>query len=144
MLSRQFITAGRAVFTVHNASGEHCTFRVKKSKPRGEYTQPAYFASVLTGPDNESDYTYLGLLDPQTGEVRLTAKSKYSDDSRPVRVLRWAIGRIYHYPHEPLPAGYGIHHEGRCGRCNRTLTTPESVDLGIGPECMKKVMKAIG
>jgi len=28
-----------------------------------------------------------------------------------------------------------IWHEGRCGRCNRKLTVPASIALGIGPEC---------
>lgn len=27
--------------------------------------------------------------------------------------------------------------EGKCGRCARRLTTPESVQLGFGPECAK-------
>lgn len=28
--------------------------------------------------------------------------------------------------------------EGTCIRCNRTLTTPESIDAGIGPVCAQK------
>jgi hypothetical protein len=28
-----------------------------------------------------------------------------------------------------------VWHEGRCGRCGRALTVPESVERGIGPEC---------
>jgi hypothetical protein len=31
--------------------------------------------------------------------------------------------------------GYRIHLEGRCLRCNRPLTTPESIRRGIGPIC---------
>ena len=33
--------------------------------------------------------------------------------------------------------GFNLHHEGRCCRCGRVLSTPESCDRGIGPECWK-------
>ena len=33
--------------------------------------------------------------------------------------------------------GFEIMHEGRCCRCNRTLTHPDSIKTGIGPECAK-------
>jgi len=32
-----------------------------------------------------------------------------------------------------------VHHEGRCGRCGRALTVPESIKSGFGPECIGKV-----
>jgi len=35
--------------------------------------------------------------------------------------------------------GYTLLLEGRCVRCNRKLTHPESIRLGIGPECRTKV-----
>ena len=28
-----------------------------------------------------------------------------------------------------------VWHEGRCGKCGRVLTVPESLILGLGPEC---------
>jgi hypothetical protein len=28
-----------------------------------------------------------------------------------------------------------VWHEGRCGRCGRKLTVPESIESGFGPEC---------
>ena len=38
-----------------------------------------------------------------------------------------------------LGDGYTLLLEGRCVRCNRKLTHPESIRLGIGPECRTKV-----
>jgi hypothetical protein len=26
-------------------------------------------------------------------------------------------------------------HEGRCGKCGRALTVPESIESGLGPVC---------
>jgi hypothetical protein len=31
-----------------------------------------------------------------------------------------------------------VWHEGRCGRCGRRLTVPESIESGLGPECATK------
>jgi hypothetical protein len=73
MVSKAFITAGRAVFTVSNPAGERYTYRVQKS---GDESRPAaWFVSLLTGPDNRHDYTYLGMLNPADGAVRLTRAS---------------------------------------------------------------------
>jgi hypothetical protein len=34
--------------------------------------------------------------------------------------------------------GYRLQEESHCGVCGRTLTDPESIDLGIGPECNRR------
>jgi len=127
-INERFLTAGRAIFTVSNPKGERYTYRIsKKDTERGSI----YFGSLLTGSDNESDYTYMGLVTGDT--VRTTAKSAYPATSKPVAVLGWALQVVN--GKRTLPEGYAIHHEGRCGRCGRTLTVPESVESGIGPEC---------
>lgn len=133
-IESKFVTAGRAVFTVESASGEWYTYKVNRSKGSEQY-KPALFVSLLTGPDNTADFTYLGKLDEYSGDVVLTAKSKYRLDSTPVKVIRWALRHVW--TNKPLPAGYAIRHEGRCGRCGRALTVPESIETGIGPECAK-------
>ncbi len=127
----RFFTAGNAKFTVSNPKGDHYTFRIG----RREETQPL-FVSLMTGPDNESSFTYMGIFSPETNEVRLTQKSKYTEDTLPVKVIRWAIKAV---ATQKIPAGYSIQHAGRCCRCGRTLTTPESIEAGIGPECVKHV-----
>lgn len=137
IVSRQFVCAGKAVFTVESKSGQYYTFRVTHKEGKGQY-RPTWFVSLLTGPQNTEDYTYLGILDAATGRVVLTKQSRFNDDSTPVRVVRWALERIWN--ELPLPEGYSIHHEGCCGRCGRPLTTPSSIRTGIGPECAKKLM----
>lgn len=131
VVERPFILAGKAIFTVSNPSGERYTFRVRRVE--NDDRPAVYFVSLLTGPMNTSDYTYLGLLNPATGEVRLTAKSRMTDDSTPVKVIRWALRRIW--AGASFPQGYHAHHAGRCGRCGRLLTVPESILSGLGPEC---------
>ena len=136
--ARAFITAGRAVFTLQGRDARY-TFRVNKSGD-GHVTRdgrPYYFVSMLTGPDNTADYTYVGLLEAETGALRLTRKSRYIDASTPVLALRWALPIVWRG--DTLPAPAQLYHVGRCGRCGRALTVPSSIDAGIGPECATKL-----
>lgn len=134
MIDRDFITAGKAIFTVSNNKGEHYTFQITRKEANGRYPE-TWFVALLTGPDNNTDYTYLGMLNPVGGTVSLTRNSRFDDRSVPVRVIRWALNIVWNK--QSFPDGYGIRHEGKCGRCGRRLTVPESIDSGIGPECAK-------
>jgi hypothetical protein len=134
-LTKEFILAGDAIFTISNPSGTHFTFRVQQSEGNDRYG-PATFVKLLTGPDNTSDYSYLGILEENNPViVRLTGKSCAGEDAMSVKVIRWAMKLIL--SGRDLPAGYAVHHQGRCGRCARPLTVPESVERGIGPVCAK-------
>jgi hypothetical protein len=44
-----------------------------------------------------------------------------------------------HLLRDAIPGMLEIWHEGRCGRCSRKLTVPESLKSGFGPECAGKV-----
>jgi hypothetical protein len=114
------------------------TFRV--SKPKDKDDSP-YFVGWLSGPDNEASYSYLGILNPEAGSraevVRLTRKSRAAEGSQVLAVARWVAWLILHG--EPVPAGYYLNHAGKCGCCGRTLTVPESIDRGIGPECWARL-----
>ena len=127
----RFFSGGRALFTVGNGKGEHYTFKIRQ--PKGE--NKPFFVSMLVGQNNENDYAYLGIFNPKNNAVVLTAKSKYTEETKPVKVIRWAIQIIA--DGRNLPEGYTIQHEGKCCRSGRTLTTPESIENGIGPECIK-------
>lgn len=135
-LSMDFVWAGRAIFTVSSKTGEHYTYRVNKQveESRTDRDRILYFVGLLIGPDNTSDYTYLGVLE-DTG-LRLTRASKLDSDSKPVRVFDWALRVIK--GEQILPQGYMIEHAGRCGSCGRMLTDPESLRTGIGPVCREK------
>lgn len=136
-IGKDFILGGRAIFTVASPTGERYTFKVnrKDADPGSRYQQPTYFVAVMTGSANDADssYTYLGILQTGTGAVKLTRSSRMGEDATQVRVIRWALKLVW--AGESLPSGYAIHHEGRCGRCGRLLTVPESITTGFGPDC---------
>lgn len=119
-----YIFAGNATVTVVSKKTQaRYTYRVRKAD-NGEI----FFASLLAGPNNEEDYIYLGLASERG--VRLTGKSRMTQDSLPVKALDWAL-------RNPAHPDLEIHHEGRCGRCGRKLTVPTSIQSGLGPECAK-------
>lgn len=135
-LTRDFFLGGKAIFTVqNNDTGEHRTYRIKASKPNDRYPNPAYFVGLLSGPDNTSSYQYLGMVDPQNGNVRLTAKSRMTEESAAVKGIRYVLGRVFSSGqiHDQME----VRHAGHCGRCGKTLTEPKSLDCGLGPCCRK-------
>lgn len=142
---KTFVTAGDAIFTVSftGKSGENhrYTYRVSVAEDRNGNSTGRFFVKLLAGPDNLSDYQYIGLLDTSNGldhiAFRTTAKSKLPASSLPCRLIdRFAVAVLGHgeSPNE-LPGGVEFRHAGRCGRCGRALTVPESIDRGIGPDC---------
>jgi hypothetical protein len=140
-ITAKWLLSGNAVFTVHNATGTHYTYRILKKPSQREPGRHTFFLSLLTGPDNETNYNYVGVVESDLS-IRLTKKSKYHPKALPVRVVNWALACIH--VGKELPAGYGIDGAGRCGRCGRELTHPDGVSddgyrHGYGPECWKTI-----
>jgi hypothetical protein len=121
----KFILGGKSTFTFLNPKTENrFTYKVKKHK-----TDNVYFISVLTGPDA---YTFIGSILDNT--YRHSRKSKISIDSQSARVFDYILNKLNT---NNLPDFIEIWHSGACGRCGRRLTTPESIERGFGPECIK-------
>jgi len=127
----KFFIQGNAIFTVSNPQNEHYTFKVSK-KPNDE--DSPLFVGLLTGPNNEYNYQYIGILDKY--QLKLTKKSNITPSSKVLKVFNWTLKQVY-FNKRP-PKGYSIQHVGKCCKCGRTLTTPESIALGIGPSCRKQ------
>lgn len=127
-----FMFAGKAIFTIQNpGTGVRFTYRIKAKEVEAGKT--LHFVSVLTGPDNTNDYTFLGtIFDLAT--YRHGRKSRISEEAPSAKAFDWFFRRVT-ADRDFAPAV--VNHEGRCCRCGRLLTVPESVSSGIGPECAK-------
>ena len=135
----RFALAGNATFTV-TSKKTGARYTLKFVAPKDDPESSRRFVSLLAGPDNEADYTYLGMLfDTHAPKFTLTQKSRMHGNSPPVLAAKFLCHRVFSHPDAPLPPDLEIRHAGRCGRCNRTLTVPESIDRGIGPECANKM-----
>jgi uncharacterized protein (DUF736 family) len=146
-LIRTYILGGNSKFTLRSKkSGERLTFRVK-SAPKDQsqnwtvnnQNHTTYFVSVLSGPDNSNDYLYIGLL-KQHGEGHFdfihTRKSP-AMDTKSFSTFKWFWNLLEQGCHVSQQVEFW--HEGSCCRCGRTLTVPESIADGIGPECRSKM-----
>ena len=77
LTKRSFVLAGNATFTVKSlATGKHFTFKVQKP----DENTPA-FVKVLTGDDNENDFSVLGTIF-KDGNYRHNAKNHRSHPMR--------------------------------------------------------------
>lgn len=127
----EYILAGKSLFTVSNSkSGNRFTYKIKKHKT----TPNLFFVSVLTGSNNTSDYTYIGKV--SNNQFSLTPKSRFKSDATSVVVFNWILT---HLKNNTLPSFINFFHHGKCGHCQKTLTTPESIQSGYGSVCFKKL-----
>jgi hypothetical protein len=121
-----FILAGNSTVTFKNTeTSNRFTFKVVKHK-----TNDIYFVKALIN----SEYTYIGYIKNKI--YTHSSKSTVNYTETPVKVFAWCLNKI-----EELPDIIEVWHEGKCGRCGRELTVPESIKSGFGPECIKKLGK---
>lgn len=138
--ARQFILAGNATVTLVSVkTGTRFTYKIKAAvNPDDEI----FFVSLLNGPDNEADFKYLGRIargifwagrkTPRPGDIGPGAPAS--------QAFTWAWKALRLTDDGgTVPPQLEIWHEGRCGRCNRKLTVPSSIENGLGPECAGKV-----
>lgn len=137
----KFVHGGKAIVTVvSKRTKQRFTYKFTRPKQSTRPGQPPTFVSVLSGPDNTTAYSYVGTMFPSKSdplEIVHTAKSRISKDAPSAKAAQWFV--------RALAAGSDVleqcevWHEGRCGRCGRTLTVPESIESGFGPECITKI-----
>ncbi len=59
-----------------------------------------------------------------------------SDSAPSTRAFRWFVENLL--ARGAVSEKVEFWHEGKCARCGRKLTTPESIQRGLGPECAEK------
>lgn len=144
-----FILGGRATFTlVSGKTGSRFTFKVQaphtdRRDGRAGFNPKTgpWFVKVLTGPDNESSYRFLGVLRIRDGKMMYAhgRKSKITPEAMTAKTAMWFFNNLGVDANATL-AMVQFWHEGRCGRCGRTLTVPDSIAIGLGPVCASRAM----
>jgi hypothetical protein len=136
----KFMFAGNSTITFRSAkTGNRYTFKIREGKtnPPGGVAWPSagpvHFVKVLAGADNTADYVYIGMI--RDGKFT-TRASKMGISSVPVKTFMWALES---FQKGIIPELLEVWHEGRCGRCGRKLTVPESIASGFGPECSERM-----
>lgn len=131
-------------YTVTSPTGDHRTFYIKTQPEDSKFSPGARIISLLTGPDNENDYQPFGFVTDNGINVW---KSKRSTDPHArsdwekFAAMVWSLA-VNGEKSFFFQKGCRMLVEGRCIRCNRKLTHPESILSGIGPECGARRNKA--
>ena len=127
-------------FTIQNTNtGEHRTFRIWQSSERDKYPKNAQIVSLFTGTQNtdKKHYKDFAFINARGCYSFLRLREHHGQWQAMCDLLHSLItqGRMSRY-HAEL--GYVIENSTRCFVCGRTLTTPESIESGVGPVCAER------
>jgi len=150
-------------YTVEHASAGHFTVKLYTVGGASELTGRRILA-LLCGPNNERDWRGVAFWDDEQWRARVWGRYSSDDRKQAIDGYTWGekwtatekklaiwldlVRRAYLFAEDGLKPredgtsywigqGYTLLLEGRCVICNRRLTNPESIRLGIGPECRK-------
>jgi hypothetical protein len=116
-VTRDYLLGGKALFTVTNRdTGESMTFKVRRARKEwpiksGDYSN-VYFVNVKSGGER-FPYRYIGILNPVTGTIKVTAGSAYLPGSKEYTTASWATGVVLN--RKLIAPNYSIDHQGKCG-----------------------------
>ena len=129
----RFMFAGKSIVTFLNTKTENkFTYKITKSKD-GDL----FFVNVLKEVgDGEFAYSYIGIV--ANNVYKHGKKSNLRFDSQQVKVFSYVLERLNA---GNLQDVIEVWHEGKCGKCGKPLTTPDSIDTGFGPTCFKTLSK---
>jgi hypothetical protein len=116
----------RCQFTLDRGDGQHYVVRIKRVKY----------------PDSDKAYVcvrsgrqYIGIIDPETGDLRLTTNSEAQSDDAVVADLELLLYALRQHEPTILPAEWTLLEHCQCKVCGLWLTHPVSIRRGMGPEC---------
>lgn len=118
-------------FTIKSPRGGHKTFQIKttlRGKLKGKR-----ILKVLVGPDNTTDYEGFAFVSDDETRFNVWARFKGTDREMYATMLLDMMqnGEASQFAIK----GYELLKATVCRKCNRKLTTPESIESGIGPIC---------
>jgi hypothetical protein len=114
---------------INNDTGDYRTFRIKTVKEGP--LEGKRVVSLMVGSNNESDYRGFAFANDNNVIVwkRFRPDGPWQAYAKALMILMtW----------ETIPESYQnykVEESRACVKCNRKLTTPESIELGIGPVC---------
>ena len=135
----QFFFAGRSTLTFrNNEKGTHITVRVKQLKDRKDRKTllPIFYVFVSLVGDSEYGFRFGGTIFKDSLHLKLGRDVEAGGQLH--KVMEFIMGALANP--ESLKKRVSLLHEGKCCRCSRQLTHPESINTGFGPECLGIVL----
>jgi hypothetical protein len=116
-------------FTVTLPNHRHRTYRIHTQPETAHFAPGKRVLSVLVGPDNRTDYRQLAFVSDR-GLSMWTRYQGTKWEQYAELLVRLMFGEQIE--------GHSLRESRRCRKCNRLLSTPESCEKGIGPECERQ------
>jgi hypothetical protein len=124
------IATHNGTITIRNTrTGNHRTFRIRTQAADARFAPGKRTVSLLTGSNNETDYTGFGFVGDDGGIVVWNARRADGDG------IFEKYADMLTRPQAYESSGCEYLWSERCRKCNRPLTDPTSISLGIGPKC---------
>jgi hypothetical protein len=134
-------TIFNGTFTITNEAGDHVTLRIRTQKADSSFAPNKRILSVLNGPDNYTNYKGFAFVN-EDSTIKVWGKQNTTKNQWFAHLIAKA-SESFHMS-ETVDAETTFETHGRtytvmlskkCYKCNRKLTTPESIRSGIGPVC---------
>jgi len=125
------------IFTLTNTKkGTHRTFQIKTVRSGG--FKGKRLLSLLTGADNVTSYTAFAFVTKGGNFVVFKKYQGMMCESQHEKLAKCLWSMLVKGDASPYAAkGMTLLESRSCKVCNRLLTDPTSIKLGIGPECAK-------
>jgi hypothetical protein len=117
-------------YTLTFPDGSHRTFRVHTQKVTARFAPGQRVISLLVGPENTTDYEGVAFLNDDGVAVWRRHRGMKVEEH---------LGKLWRLMNGEEITGHEIAVSKRCFVCNRTLTDPISLNLGIGPTCRERM-----
>lgn len=131
---------GRATITISSPRGAHATFKIKH-KDKGS----AIGRTFVDVPDENAQYGWRGLGEVITlagPDGTLVFKAWRGTSTELAYAVQLTLNALAADDHDYLAdvrgGPYDLLAADACGICGRQLTHPDSIPVGIGPECAAK------
>lgn len=113
------------------ATGQHRTFRIRTETWKDRQTgaeNDVRVVGLLSGPDNTADYVNFAIYNEKLDRVFVYRKHRGTMYERLANTLE-------KFRNLEANGLLDVAFDTTCRKCNRTLTDPLSIELGIGPVC---------
>ena len=102
------------------------------SKHNARYDEYTFYVSLVV----PGGTTFMGVMKSEENKYIHAKRSRLAYDSPESKGFRWVLSQFEN--DSDWNEMMEFYHMGICSCCAKTLTTPESVQLGIGPVCFKR------
>jgi hypothetical protein len=131
---QMYVYGGKGRFRLKSlASGKELTYKIspmsKHNKNYDEYT--FYVSLVIAG-----GTSFMGVMKSEENKYIHSKRSNLSYDGSEVKGIRWLLSQFE--KDDEFDSRMEFYHMGICSCCGKTLTTPVSVEMGIGPVCFQR------